>query len=84
VNRIFKRLQLVSGAFVAFTHGTNDAQKTMGVIALALVASGNLAADLTRLPAGDVLVFSLAALIAAVAFGAAGRPGALRSRAPRR
>src|SRR5918994_2447516 len=39
VNRIFRRLQLVSGGFVAFTHGTNDAQKTMGIIALALVAS---------------------------------------------
>jgi inorganic phosphate transporter, PiT family len=42
VNRIFRRLQLVSGGFVAFTHGTNDAQKTMGIIALALVASGHL------------------------------------------
>lgn len=39
VNRRFKRLQLVSGSFVAFTHGTNDAQKTMGVIALALLAA---------------------------------------------
>jgi inorganic phosphate transporter, PiT family len=39
VNFIFKRLQLVSGSFVAFTHGTNDAQKTMGIIALALLAA---------------------------------------------
>jgi PiT family inorganic phosphate transporter len=39
VNRVFRRLQLVSGGFVAFTHGTNDAQKTMGIIALALIAS---------------------------------------------
>lgn len=39
VNKIFKRLQLVSGSFVAFTHGTNDAQKTMGIIALALLAA---------------------------------------------
>lgn len=38
MNRFFKRLQLISGSFVAFTHGTNDAQKTMGVIALALLA----------------------------------------------
>ena len=30
VNRVFRRLQLVSGSFVAFTHGTNDAQKTWG------------------------------------------------------
>ena len=45
VNRVFRRLQLVSGGFVAFTHGTNDAQKTMGIIALALIAAGHLAPD---------------------------------------
>jgi PiT family inorganic phosphate transporter len=39
VNRVFRRLQIVSAGFVAFTHGTNDAQKTMGVITLALLAS---------------------------------------------
>ncbi|HEX5743968.1 MAG TPA: inorganic phosphate transporter [Candidatus Saccharimonadales bacterium] len=39
VHKVFKRLQLVSGSFVAFTHGTNDAQKTMGIIALALLAA---------------------------------------------
>jgi PiT family inorganic phosphate transporter len=45
VNRTFRRLQLVSASFVAFTHGTNDAQKTMGIIALALIASGHLSAE---------------------------------------
>ena len=50
VNRVFRRLQLVSGGFVAFTHGTNDAQKTMGIIALALVASGRLDADDFHVP----------------------------------
>jgi PiT family inorganic phosphate transporter len=50
VNRVFRRLQLISGGFVAFTHGTNDAQKTMGIIALALVASGHLSADFDRPP----------------------------------
>ena len=39
VNRVFRKLQLVSAAFVSLTHGTNDAQKTMGVIALALLAA---------------------------------------------
>ncbi len=39
VNRLFRRLQLLSAGFVSLTHGTNDAQKTMGVIALALVAA---------------------------------------------
>ncbi|HEX4774892.1 MAG TPA: inorganic phosphate transporter [Candidatus Saccharimonadales bacterium] len=38
VEPIFRRMQLISGGFVAFTHGTNDAQKTMGIIALALLA----------------------------------------------
>ena len=42
INRLFRRLQLLSGAFVAFTHGTNDAQKTMGIITLALISSGHL------------------------------------------
>jgi PiT family inorganic phosphate transporter len=37
--RVFRRLQIISAAFVALTHGTNDAQKTMGIIALALVAN---------------------------------------------
>jgi inorganic phosphate transporter, PiT family len=50
VNRVFRRGQLVSGGFVALTHGTNDAQKTMGIIALALVSSGHLSADFTRPP----------------------------------
>jgi PiT family inorganic phosphate transporter len=50
VGRAFRKLQLVSGGFVAFTHGTNDAQKTMGIISLALVTSGDLNADFTRPP----------------------------------
>jgi PiT family inorganic phosphate transporter len=45
VNRVFRRAQIVSGSFVAFTHGTNDAQKTMGIIALALIATGHLDAE---------------------------------------
>ena len=50
VNRVFRRLQLVSGGFVAFTHGTNDAQKTMGIIMLALIATGHLAPTAERPP----------------------------------
>jgi inorganic phosphate transporter, PiT family len=38
VNRTFNRLQIFSAAGMGFMHGTNDAQKTMGIIALALVA----------------------------------------------
>jgi len=61
VNRVFRRLQLVSGGFVAFTHGTNDAQKTMGIISLALVASGHLSPDFSRPPTW-VIVSSAAAM----------------------
>jgi PiT family inorganic phosphate transporter len=61
VNRIFRRVQLVSGGFVAFTHGTNDAQKTMGIIALALVASGHLSPDFER-PPHWVIVSAAAAM----------------------
>ena len=38
VNKIFGKIQLLSAASMGFMHGTNDAQKTMGIIALALVA----------------------------------------------
>src|SRR4051812_7192866 len=41
-NRTFRLGQLASGTWVAFTHGANDAQKTMGVIALALFESGHI------------------------------------------
>jgi PiT family inorganic phosphate transporter len=41
-NRLFRLGQLGSGTFFAFTHGANDAQKTMGVIALALFANGSI------------------------------------------
>ncbi|HZC30522.1 MAG TPA: anion permease, partial [Gaiellaceae bacterium] len=41
-HRGFRYGQLVSGTWVAFTHGANDAQKTMGVIALALYAHGSI------------------------------------------
>jgi len=60
VNRAFRRLQLVSGGFVAFTHGTNDAQKTMGIIALALVAGGHLDADFERPPTWVIAAAALA------------------------
>ena len=42
VNKTFRRLQPFSAAFMAYAHGGNDAQKTMGVITLALVSSGHL------------------------------------------
>jgi PiT family inorganic phosphate transporter len=43
INNVFKRLQLVTLIGLGLSHGTNDAQKTMGVIALGLVLSGRQA-----------------------------------------
>ncbi|WP_165064815.1 inorganic phosphate transporter [Desulfovibrio sp. ZJ200] len=42
VNGAFRRLQLVSAGFMATSHGLNDAQKTMGIITLALVIFGEI------------------------------------------
>ena len=42
VNRTFRILQIFSAAGMAFAHGTNDAQKTMGVMTLALLAAGKI------------------------------------------
>jgi inorganic phosphate transporter, PiT family len=42
VNRGYRLGQLVSGSLFALAHGTNDAQKTMGIITLALIAHGDL------------------------------------------
>jgi PiT family inorganic phosphate transporter len=44
VSRGYKYGQAVSGGMLALAHGTNDAQKTMGVITLALIANGSLGA----------------------------------------
>lgn len=40
VNKWFSKLQIFSAAFMAYSHGSNDAQKTMGIITLALVSGG--------------------------------------------
>ncbi len=45
VNSKFRKMQVFSSAFVAFSHGNNDAQKTMGIITLSLVTGGLLGAD---------------------------------------
>jgi PiT family inorganic phosphate transporter len=45
VSRGFRLAQLGSGSLLALAHGANDIQKTIGVIALTLIAAGNLGAD---------------------------------------
>ena len=61
VIRGFRLGQVLSGGLLALAHGTNDAQKTMGVITLALIANGNLSAD-ASVP--DWVVVSAASAIA--------------------
>jgi inorganic phosphate transporter, PiT family len=63
VSRGFRLGQLASGALFSLSHGTNDAQKTMGIIFLALVANGNLSAS------ADVPTWVIVASATAIAAG---------------
>ena len=63
VNRGFRGGQLISGGMLALAHGTNDAQKTMGVIVLALIINGNLSAD------ADVPFWVVVSAASAIALG---------------
>jgi inorganic phosphate transporter, PiT family len=58
----FKLGQVASGGLLALAHGTNDAQKTMGVITLALIAHGDIAANNFHVP--EWVVISAASAIA--------------------
>lgn len=58
LNRGFRLGQLASGTFMAYTHGANDAQKTMGVIALALFTYG--AIDTFTIPIWVIVAAGLA------------------------
>jgi inorganic phosphate transporter, PiT family len=57
-NRSFRRLQLLSSSLMAFSHGSNDAQKAMGIITLALVSAGEL--DQVVVPTWVILSCALA------------------------
>src|SRR3982750_3489081 len=50
VNRGFRLGQILSGGMFSLAHGTNDAQKTMGIITLALIAHGDLSAENFHVP----------------------------------
>jgi inorganic phosphate transporter, PiT family len=63
VTRGFRYGQIVSGGLLALAHGTNDAQKTMGVITLALIANGTLGAD------ADPPLWVIASAATAIALG---------------
>jgi PiT family inorganic phosphate transporter len=67
LNRGFRRMQLLSAAAFSLGHGTNDAQKTMGVILALLIAQGKLPSD-ANVP-WWVKVAALAAIALGTAFG---------------
>ena len=50
LNDRFRRLQILSATYMALSHGSNDAQKTMGIMTLALVSAASLGAQ-TAAPA---------------------------------
>jgi PiT family inorganic phosphate transporter len=64
VDTWFRRLQLASAAGYSLGHGGNDAQKTMGIIWMLLIASGHVSADATKPP--DWVIISC---YGAIAFG---------------
>ncbi len=66
VSKFFRQGQVLSSAFMAFSHGSNDAQKTMGIITLALIAGHWLPASPFQVP---IWVIALSAT--AMAFGTA-------------
>jgi PiT family inorganic phosphate transporter len=63
VNRTFRRLQILSSIAMAYGHGVQDAQKTMGVIALALIVSGHLS------PSADIPLWVILAAASAISLG---------------
>ncbi|MGH7256123.1 MAG: inorganic phosphate transporter, partial [Nitrospirales bacterium] len=66
-SRLFSRLQLLSAGFMAFSHGANDAQKAMGIITLALLASGHIATP--EVPGWVIVSCALAMGLGTVAGG---------------
>jgi PiT family inorganic phosphate transporter len=67
LNGIFRRLQVVSAAWMAFSHGSNDAQKTMGIMTLALVTAGVIPEF--RVPLWVILVAATAISLGTAAGG---------------
>jgi len=58
LNKHFGRLQIISASFMAFSHGSNDAQKGMGVITLALLSGGYISS--LEVPFWVILICALA------------------------
>jgi inorganic phosphate transporter, PiT family len=64
VNRGYRLGQIVSASLLSLSHGTNDAQKTMGIITLALIAHGDLAG-----PSPDPPLWVIVSAATAIALG---------------
>ena len=69
VNRFFRKAQIFSSIAMAYGHGVQDAQKTMGVIALALIVSGHLGTD-DDIPLWVIVSAALAISLGTLAGGA--------------
>jgi PiT family inorganic phosphate transporter len=67
LNNRFRRLQIGSAAYMAFSHGSNDAQKTMGIITLALFTAGVI--DTHEVPLWVILVSASAISLGTAAGG---------------
>ena len=63
-NRGFRLAQILSAAYVSLSHGTNDAQKTMGIITLALISGGYLSSKTFQVP-----IWVILAAASAMSFG---------------
>ncbi len=64
INKYFRKLQLFSSGFYSLTHGTNDAQKTMGIIAVLLLSRGlSTPSNASEFPIPLWVIFSSATAI---------------------
>jgi PiT family inorganic phosphate transporter len=64
MTRGFRRLQVLSAGYMAFSHGSNDAQKTMGIVTLALFSAGVI-------PTVDVPIWVIVGAASAISLGTA-------------
>jgi inorganic phosphate transporter, PiT family len=67
LNAVFRRLQVLSAGYMAFSHGSNDAQKTMGIMTLALLQAGVISEF--KVPLWVVLVAATAISLGTAAGG---------------
>ncbi len=66
-DRMFRKLQVASSALMAFSHGSNDAQKTMGIITLALISAGKIPDS--HIPLWVIVVCALAMALGSLSGG---------------